>query len=62
MSVKVTGTLSKPQYKVNKSPVKILQKTGGVILENVSQFSEYLLLLIKETQSFNKQKTNISII
>lgn len=38
MSVNVTGTLSKPQYKVNKSPVKILQKTGGVILENVSQF------------------------
>ncbi|MBL8012319.1 MAG: hypothetical protein JNN05_00585 [Candidatus Omnitrophica bacterium] len=38
MSVQVTGTLTKPQYKVNKSPVKILQKTGGVILENVSQF------------------------
>ena len=38
MSVNVTGTLSKPQYKVNNSPVKILQKTGGVILENVSQF------------------------
>ncbi len=38
MSVNVTGTLAKPQYKVNKSPVKILQKTGGVILENVSQF------------------------
>lgn len=38
MSINVTGTLSKPEYKVNKSPVKILQKTGGVILENVSQF------------------------
>lgn len=38
MSVEVTGTVSKPNYKVNNAPVKILQKTGGVILENVSQF------------------------
>lgn len=38
MSVEVTGTIKKPQYKVNNSPVRILQKTGGVILENVSQF------------------------
>lgn len=37
MSVEVTGTLTKPKYKVNNSPVKLLQKTGGVILENVSQ-------------------------
>src|SRR6185503_19558471 len=36
MTVEVTGTLSKPVYKVNKSPVKILQRTGGVFLENVS--------------------------
>jgi hypothetical protein len=38
MSVDVTGTLTSPQYKVNKSPARILQKTGGVILENVSGF------------------------
>ncbi len=38
MSIDVTGTLSKPQYKVNKSPGRILQKTGGIILENVSGF------------------------
>ncbi len=38
MSVEVTGTLKEPKYKVNNAPVKILQKTGGVILENVSQF------------------------
>ncbi|GEM_PF-7005087 len=37
MTVQITGTLSKPVYKVNKSPVRILQRTGGVILENVSQ-------------------------
>lgn len=38
MSVEVTGTLKEPKYKINNSPIKILQKTGGVILENVSQF------------------------
>jgi hypothetical protein len=36
MSVDVTGTLAHPQYKVNKSPGRILQKTGGIILDNVS--------------------------